>query len=70
MGFGFERGFYSNFRGLTESLPIPFPRFFTPLKLTEKGLLRQLSHDEKSENPSKKPVDEFLISIPSLVKLT
>jgi hypothetical protein len=39
-GFGFERGFYSNFRGSVESLPVPFPRFFTPLKLTERGLLR------------------------------
>ena len=44
-GHPFERGYYSNYRGLVEPLPVPFPRFFTPLRLTEKGILR--SPEEK-----------------------
>ena len=36
----FERGFYSVMKGDPHTLPIPFPRFFSPYALTENGVLR------------------------------
>ena len=52
-GPNFERGFYSNYRGQMEPLPVPFPRFFTPLKLNERGLLRNLPQEDQQQK--KKP---------------
>lgn len=61
----FQRGFYTSMRGEAHALPIPFPRFFTPRALTENGLLKP----EVEESQKAKQKDDFVLSVPSLVKL-
>ena len=55
-------------RGEPHYLPIPFPRVFTPYRLTEDGQVRPQISDE--ERQRQKLRDEFVLSMPSLVKLT
>jgi hypothetical protein len=63
----FERGFYTVMKGEPHTLPIPFPRFFTPFALTEHGVKRPALSEEEMESGKHK--DEFLLSVPSLVRL-
>lgn len=52
-------------RGEPVTLPIPFPRFFTPRALTVDGQLKP----EVEESEKLKQKDDFVLSVPSLVKL-
>ena len=65
----FERGFYASYRGNIEPLPVPFPRMFTKGRLNEMGMMKE----QEQVMPGKEPAevkDEFLLSLPSLTKLT
>ena len=55
-------------RGEPHYLPIPFPRVFTPYSLTEDGQVRPDMSEQERERLKLK--DEFVLSVPSLVKLT
>ena len=52
-------------RGEPNVLPVPFPRFFTPRALTEDGQLKP----EVTASQKAKVKDEFVLSMPTLVKL-
>ena len=55
-------------RGDPNYLPVPFPRVFTPYALTEDGQIRpEMTVEERKRLRLK---DEFVLSVPSLVKLT
>lgn len=66
----FERGFYTAMRGEPNWLPLPFPRFFTKQSFDESG--RCLLPDGSKEEIAKvreKIKDEFVMSVPTLVKI-
>jgi hypothetical protein len=50
-------------RGEAQVLPVPFPRFFTPGAFTENGRIKP------PPEPEKKIKDEFILQLPTLVKL-
>ena len=52
-------------RGEPHVLPIPFPRFFTACTFTEDGQLKP----EVEASKKAKQKDEFVLSMPSLIKL-
>ena len=63
----FDRGFYQSMKSEPHCLPIPFPRFFTPFSMTEQGMKRPaLTDDQKASGKHK---DEFVLSLPTVVRL-